>query len=387
MSEKKELDTYNLGNPDEFQEFLKKTSKDKKELSNVKKTELSLKELRKKSDKGEKIQSPIEATPPIIDKTNYSAFELYNFKTAKVPRLLDPFLQTVGLASLVGTSDSGKSTFLRQLSISIALKLDNFLGYKLNSKQNRVIYVSTEDDSTSLSYSIRKQVDTLKINNPDIDLSHLKNLDFIFDTTDLLTILSKKLKENPVDLVVIDAFTDVFTKEINANTQVRNFLNEYDKLAKKFNCLVIFLHHIGKRTQNNAPTKDSIIGSQAFEAKMRAVLELRPQGGHTSLWVLKSNFLESKYKKNGQILKLNKNLLFEHTETITNKQVGSKNGNPELIKKVIELKDKGFSYRKIELELKGTELAVSKSTAEKIFNNQKNDNSQSKPEFSKFKKF
>ena len=46
----------------------------------------------------------------------YSAFDLYNLSITEVPKLLDPFFQKVGVAGLVGTSDSGKSTFLRQLS-------------------------------------------------------------------------------------------------------------------------------------------------------------------------------------------------------------------------------------------------------------------------------
>ncbi|HEY9170301.1 MAG TPA: hypothetical protein VIN72_12485 [Lutibacter sp.] len=53
------------------------------------------------------------------DKSVYNALELYKLKILSVPKLLNPFLQQVGLASLVGTSDSGKSTFLRQLAICI----------------------------------------------------------------------------------------------------------------------------------------------------------------------------------------------------------------------------------------------------------------------------
>lgn len=306
------------------------------------------------------------------DKTNYSALELYNFKITKVPRLLDPFLQLVGLASLVGTSDSGKSTFLRQLSISIVLGNRTFLGYKLKTKHKKVIFVSTEDDSNSISYSIRKQIDGIIAKSDSINMENLNNLEFIFDTTELLSVLGNKLKRNPVDLIVIDAFTDVFTKEINANTQVRTFLNQYDKLAKKYGCLIIFLHHTGKRTQKNEPSKDNIIGSQAFEAKMRSVLELRPKGKHTALWVLKSNFLESKYKKTGQLIELNnENLLFENLNIVTNKLSGTKSNNPEIIEKVVELKEKGFSFRDIEAKFKGTEFEISNSTAQTIYKRQK----------------
>jgi RecA-family ATPase len=75
-------------------------------------------------------------------------------------------------------------------------------------------------------------------------------------------------------------------------------------LAKKHKCLILFLHHTGKRTTQHAPNKDSIIGSQGFEAKMR-VLELRPNFSNDfqkDLWGLKSNFLKSKHKRSSYTL-------------------------------------------------------------------------------------
>lgn len=304
-----------------------------------------------------------------FDKTIFSAYELYNFSTLEVPKLLDPFLQTIGLASLVGTSDSGKSTFLRQLSLSLVLKLPEFIGFQLNSKHNKVIYVSTEDDSNSVSFSLRKQINHLKEKHKIEDLDSLKNLDFIFDTTDLLKNLTNRLNNEPVDLIVIDAFTDVFSKELNANTQVRNFLNDYDQLAKKHKCLILFLHHTGKRTTSFAPTKDSIIGSQGFEAKMRVVLEIRPNfhnNEQKDLWVLKSNFLEAKYKNYSYILNFDENLIFNNTGNRGSKQLTAKSNNPELIKKILLLDKEGLSSRKIAEELKNSEFQVSKSAIAEI---------------------
>jgi RecA-family ATPase len=298
------------------------------------------------------------------DYTSSSALELYNQNTEVIPKLLDPFFQKVGLASLVGTSDSGKSTFLRQLSISIALDLDNFLGFPLNSTTNKVIYVSTEDDPSAISFSIRKQVDFLLNADKDIDIELLGNLEFIFETENLLKKLTNRLKKEPVDLIVIDAFTDVFTKELNANTQVRQFLNGYDKLAKKHNCLILFLHHIGKNTMRSTPSKDSIIGSQAFEAKMRVVVELRPnqyKQNLKDLWVLKANFLDSSHKTKSYVLEVNDNMIFSSNGDRSGKGQSFKSNNPEIKAKVVELYEQGLTYRKIEEALKDTEFKTSKS--------------------------
>lgn len=316
----------------------------------------------------------IKASKKAKNKSNNSNFidalELINTEIPFTAKLLDPYLQRVGLASVVGSSDTGKSTFLRQLAISIALGKKEFLNLKLHPKTNKVIYVSSEDDRYSTKDAIDKQLKTLLAGSKKEDL---KNLSFVFETEDLYSKLKKRLKDNPVDLIVIDAFADIFSKEINSNTAVRSFLMKYHRLAIANECLIIFLHHNSKRSDHFAPSKDNIIGSQAYESKMRCVLEIRgTKGIKRDLILLKCNFLPSSLKQEIITLELNENLVFEYKEkkkfitknTYTPK--GNKADNPEIISKVIELYKKKLSYRKIEKELKGTKLAVSKSVAQKI---------------------
>ena len=78
------------------------------------------------------------------------------------------------------------------------------------------------------------------------------------------------------DLLVMDAFLDIFDGVMNDGGQVRRFITKYDQLAAKHGFLVVFNHHAGKRTQQFAPSKDNLLGSQSFEAKMRLVIEVRP---------------------------------------------------------------------------------------------------------------
>lgn len=303
-----------------------------------------------------------------------SAFHLYDLQTEALPKLLHPFLQKVGLASLVGTSDSGKSTFLRQLSLAIVLQQKDFLGFKLDGTTHKVIYVSTEDDSNAVSYAIRLQINQMYLENENLDKSLLNNLQFLFETENLLNNLKYKLDNDPVDLIVIDAFTDVFTKELNSNIQVRQFLNEYDKLAKSYGCLILFLHHIGKSTMRYAPSKDSVIGSQAFEAKMRVVLEIRPNKYNSNfkdLWVLKANFLDAKLKAKSNVLVMDENMMFTNTGEKSDKNYSAKINNPLLTDKVLDLSKKGHSVRKIEELLKDTEFKISKSAAAEIIKNNK----------------
>lgn len=308
----------------------------------------------------------------LYNKSSFTALELFKLQRRELPTLVEPFFQTVGLASIVGGSDVGKSTFLRQLALSIALDLKEFSGFKLNCKTNEVIYVSTEDDPNLISSSIIKQISHLKIANPKINIDDLKRIEFIFDTTNLFEELDKKLSNKKAELVVIDAFSDVFNGEINANTQVRQFLNMYDQLAKKHHCLFVFLHHVGKGTEFKKVSKNSIIGSQAYEAKMRSVIELRANKNNTDidLWILKANFLDKSYKSKGYVLKFNKALIFQYSGKRDN-GLFTKSDNKELVDKVMGLHEKGMSLRSIEKELKDTDYQVSKTTIDSIIKKNK----------------
>lgn len=74
---------------------------------------------------------------------------LLNQHVTEIPTLLEPLLPQSGLVCLAGSSDTGKSAFLRQLAMSVCAGLKSFLGMKLNVRYHSAIYVSTEDDETA----------------------------------------------------------------------------------------------------------------------------------------------------------------------------------------------------------------------------------------------
>jgi len=236
---------------------------------------------------------------------------LLNRNITEIPSLLEPLLPKVGLACLAGSSDTGKSAFLRQLSMSVSAGLDNFLGMKLNTKYHSAIYVSTEDDETANAYLLSRQNQKLGISP-----SALGGLRFIFDCEDVVLELDKRLTARPADLVVVDCFSDLYIGSMNESNQVRLFLNRYSQLANRHQCLVIFLHHCGKRTENIMPSKHNLLGSQAFEAKMRLVLELRNDLSYISykhLCCVKGNYLSADYKTESIKLHFSEALTFAET--------------------------------------------------------------------------
>ena len=68
------------------------------------------------------------------------ADELKNQEIKEVDYLVDRLIPRGTLCSLVGESDTGKSSLLRQLAVSVAYGDDTFLGFKLNENCLRINY-------------------------------------------------------------------------------------------------------------------------------------------------------------------------------------------------------------------------------------------------------
>lgn len=293
----------------------------------------------------------------------FTAFELIERGITEIPTLVSPLLPKVGLAALAGSSDTGKSTMLRQLALDVASS-DTFIGFPIEAIHKKSLYVSTEDEENSIACILNQGQEFRKMKK-----ELYKNVRFIFDTHNLLETLDFCLTEEPVDLVVIDAFTDLYHKSMNESNQMRTFLNDYSQLAQKHKCLVMFLHHTGKRTEKEAPSKHHLLGSQAFEAKMRLVLELRrdfidPIKRH--LCVVKGNYLPSEYKTESYVLYFGDNMVFENTgdrvafELLSKENNSSSGWSDEKIEDAIELYDNLGSFAKV-----ATELECSTSTVHK----------------------
>lgn len=307
----------------------------------------------------------------------YSGLSLFSFEFNELPKLIDPIFPQTGVVSLVGSSDTGKSTLLRQLALSIAFGLDSFIGYEIGVNAKKVIYVSTEDDPASTSISIKKQIKGM-FTDGDIDTNALNNVKFIFDINsgaddkDLIGQLTEDLQNVGADLIIVDAFTDVFSGDLNSSTKVREFLKSFNDLAKEYKCLILFLHHTGKRTDKFSASKDNVLGSQAFEAKMRVLLELKLYPNDDKLRTLtitKGNYISSDIKKYAKVLSFDEtNLLFHYVDKISIDKIPSlaksspikKNAIPVIEKLHKEMK----TVRQIEAELKKSGLNISRGTVQ-----------------------
>ena len=266
--------------------------------------------------------------------------------------LLEPILPRQGVVALVGSSDSGKSSFLRGLAMAIVSGKDEYIGFRLNARHGRAMYVSTEDDEASLARLMRRQTGL----QSNYDALSYDNLHFIFDTDNLLETIELGLMHRTPDVVIIDAFADLYTGPLNENNRVRGFIQAFQQLAIKYETLFIFLHHTGKRTENLASSKHNAIGSQGFEAKMRLVMELRVDNEHSDLrhlCIVKGNYLSADYKHDSFVLRFTPELNFEATgERVPFGLLREHNNDDdEKLQLIQQMRSEGYSLRKIADEL------------------------------------
>lgn len=246
----------------------------------------------------EAITAEIDKASHIKRASETTGEDLLLKRVENIPCLLDPFLQQTGLAALAGSSDTGKSTILRQLAIAVAAGKPRFLGWQLNTRHQSAIVVSTEDDATAISYLLSRQA-------RDIDPARLRSLRFIFDFENLFVELEGSLTAAPADLVVIDCYADVFGNDLKDTTKIRSYLNKCQRIANNHECLFLFLHHTGKRSENYEPNKNNLLSGQGFEAKMRLVIELRADPARADirhLCIVKGNYLAAEHKRESYVL-------------------------------------------------------------------------------------
>jgi RecA-family ATPase len=236
-------------------------------------------------------------------KFYYTAKELFNRKIMDVPMFWKPFIPQKGLVGITGSSDAGKSTLLRQLAIETCLKRNSFLGFPLNSRYGSVVYISTEDTDDAISASLQRQARGM-------DLEKINGLKFVFNEGDPKKILAEILKEEKVDLVIIDAWTDLYIGDPNNTVQVRKSLNALSKIAQRYDCAILILHDTVKHSEKHEPNKSKVNGSQGIEAKLRSVIEIRDSSGDEKLLsILKGNYIPAEMKKNSIILKFDEECL------------------------------------------------------------------------------
>lgn len=292
----------------------------------------------------------------------YTALELIQDEDLnKEKSLLEGVFEKTGLACLAGATDTKKSMLLRDLAIAISQEESEFLGFKLNTTHNKVIFISTEDSRS-------KTAEYLRIQTEGLIHPSLNRIRFIFNPENALKEVINEVEKEAVDLIIGDCFSDLYQGDANNSNDTRNYLNKWQKLSEEHNCLVLFLHHTNKRSEFDAPSKHNLHGGQGFQAKMRTVVELRADLNDVDkrhLCIVKGNYLKAEQKDRSFIIYFdNENLRFNskgeraNYNTLYEPKVDLERMN--LYKKALFLKNEGLTNKNIAPQFNLSESTISR---------------------------
>lgn len=240
--------------------------------------------------------------------TSYPAKLLRKMLFVEEDYIIPKILSTQSLGAIVGGSDTGKSLLALQFGISYTINRD-FLGFETLGKKN-VLYFSLEDSQETISKRFKKLSKRLtkeELNQVETKLHcrHLKG--------EIEEEIKKHLSEHPeTGLIIIDTFSDLMAgRDLNSAGQVREVLNPLHEICIQHEVCILFLHHLNKtfeKEQNFG--KLGIVGSQAFESKMRVIFQMNKKFsslGKTEicLGIIKGNDIDDNFKKKSSKLKLN----------------------------------------------------------------------------------
>lgn len=295
-----------------------------------------------------------------MKKNIMSAAEVLALGIKQVPMLIENLLQKIGIASLSGSSDGGKSYLLLFIAALICGDFEKLFGRKVDKKHGSVIVVCTEDTAEDICVRLSGLLEDKKINE-----SYLR---FVFDSTNLIQTLSDELGKQPADLVIFDTLGDLFVGNINDSIAVRKFIKPYRELAHKYECLFLFNHHIGKgKENNNAPSKNDVLGSQGIESACRTVLMLKKVSQNKRiLTIVKGNHIAEKFKSKGMVLDFDPVKGFMPTnETIAYSSGEASSDDREkkatIETEVLDLYPKLNSYQKVASTLRAKGFTIDKN--------------------------
>lgn len=297
----------------------------------------------------------------------YTASELLTeFNGKETDFLWDNLVPRVGTGLLVGQPDLGKSQLAKELAIILAKGSSEYLGLKLNPIHNHVLYVFTEDQEEGVSSSLHKQL----IKHSDLDKSKL-SLAFLRDESivELIKKIDSFCTETPIDLVIIDAFGDIFSgSDSNNNIQMRRDIKAFDDVVRRHNICVLFVHHVNKSGYNKNPSQELIQGGSGLTQKVRFALFLsRNDDGQKFLNVAKGNYSSKYYKENRLPIDFDEETLtfdvFGEWEPINNNKKGKKEDLTDISLYSL-MKNDGYTYSSLSSKVM-VFLSISKSTAER----------------------
>ena len=202
-------------------------------------------------------------------RKKFNALELYHADIRSPSWAIDQLIPE-GLSVLASPPKTGKSYFVLQAALAVARGVP-FLGQR--TIKGRVLLLSLEDTEARLRKRLIQMVPDMR------DLP--KNLDMEVEFPRLdehgLSELEAEIRDNEYRLVVIDTWGK--TKPVGQSKKGENvyetdvrLVSEVKKIADKYECSILLVHHLKKGGSREGDWLESLSGSMGLSATVDGLL-------------------------------------------------------------------------------------------------------------------
>jgi hypothetical protein len=198
---------------------------------------------------------------PRVDDLEPRAFKYVTlselFKTPDMPEdwLIEGLLLKGGVSVIVGIPKIGKSTIVRQLERCV-LRGEKFLDRE--TQRGGVIHFSFDEKAKTAKRHYR----TLGLDENDNLILHFGSS----ENSDHIKYLEEDIFTYKPSLIVIDTLFDMIdVQDVNSYAPIKKSMTQFNSLAEKTGCHILFIHHQNKPNQNySRGSGHSVLGSTAI---------------------------------------------------------------------------------------------------------------------------
>jgi KaiC/GvpD/RAD55 family RecA-like ATPase len=206
----------------------------------------------------QKVLSSAKKIKPPVNPNTPKPFKLITgskFMNKKIEYHSPLVLELIPYNSLVciaGHSGVGKSVFVHQLGLCMALGVKEYVGFKI-TKPSRVLYLNFEINEQELHTRHQQFIENMDTTNYKGDLdnfvlnSYDKGLNLFQDTWERIK-ATLEVASPPFDMVIVDNLTTSTDIDDERNHRLKPFLQKVCSVRDLFNATVLIVHH--QRQQN-----------------------------------------------------------------------------------------------------------------------------------------
>ncbi len=238
--------------------------------------------------------------------------EIYSMEIPNVCDLLKRIVRAKSLTFLAGEEGCGKSIFVMNLALAVAVGAKKFLSWEIE-RPGRVLFLNNELYLEDFALRFKKMSEHLPARgdlNNFLAPPHVPSIDECWD--DLNRICSS---EAPA-LLVLDCLYFAHNEDENDSSRMKILMRRLQKLRDDHSLCVLVVHHLRKGTRNERMHNDLLRGAGVFGAVADTVLLLKRSQRNESMRLLKPTKLRHSADENrgARLLSLDPSSLWFHDE-------------------------------------------------------------------------